>query len=151
MTDSLPIARRLAYGLTAAGLVVLAGTGFAGWLMHGEVGGWLLVAHMVAGPVFTVGLVMLGVTLAERCASVAPGDSTRSAADRRVSAPQRVVFWFVLALGLVGIVSILGAMTPIFGYDGIKTLYAIHRISGMGLVGVAGVHIVLLAMPRRGR
>ena len=63
----------------------------------------------------------------------------------------RAVFWFVLAVGLVGIVSILGAMTPVFGYDGIKMLYAIHRISGMGLIGVAGVHIVLLAMPRRRR
>lgn len=139
MTDSPLIARRLAYGLTAAGLVVLAGTGFAGWLMHGEVGGWLLVAHMVAGPVFTVGLVMLGMTLAERCAGGGmPG-------------LQRAVFWLVLALGLSSIVTILGAMTPVFGYDGIKTLYAIHRISGMGLVGVAGVHIVLLAMPRRRR
>ncbi len=151
MTESPPVAIRLGYGLTAAGLVVLAGTGFFGWLSRGEVAGWLLVAHMFAGPVFTVGLVMLGVTLAERCANVGNGDSTRSAADRRVSAPQRAVFWFVLALGLVGIVSILGAMTPVFGYDGIKTLYAIHRISGLGLVGVAGVHIVLLAMPHRRR
>ena len=94
---------------------------------------------------------MLGVTFAERCASVGNGDCTRPAADGRVGARQRAVFWFVLALGLVGIVSILGAMTPVFGYDGIKTLYAIHRISGMGLVGVAGVHIVLLVMPRRRR
>ena len=151
MTESPPIARRLAYGLTAAGLVVLAGTGFAGWLMHGEVGGWLLVAHMVAGPVFTVGLVMLGVMFAERCAGIETGDSTHSGADRGVRGWQRAVFWVVLVLGLVGIVTILGAMTPVFGYDGIKTLYAIHRISGVGLVGVAGVHIALLAMPRRGR
>ena len=139
MTESPPVAIRLGYGLTAAGLVVLAGTGFAGWLMHDEVGGWLLVTHMFAGPAFTVGLVLLGMTLAERCAGGG------------VPGLQRAVFWFVLALGLVGIVSILGAMTPVFGYDGIKTLYAIHRISGLGLVGVAGVHIVLLAMPHRRR
>lgn len=138
MTPSPPIAKRLAYGLTAVGLLLLAGTGFAGYLMHGEVGGWLLVAHMMAGPVFTVGLVMLAVTLAERYAGGGqPGVS------------QQVVFWVVLALGLVNIVSILGAMTPAFGYDGIRVLYAIHRVSGIGLVNVAAVHIVLLVGQRR--
>ena len=140
MTESPPVARRLAYGLTAAGFVVLAGTGFAGYLMHGEVGGWLLVTHMLAGPVFTVGLVMMGVTLAERCAG-----------GRTPEAAQRVVFWLVLALGFSSIVSILGAMTPVFGYDGIRALYVIHRISGMVLVGVSGVHLALLVLSRRRR
>jgi hypothetical protein len=151
MTELGHIARRLGYGLTAAGSVALAATGLTGWLMHGEVGGWLLVAHVLAGPVFTVGLLMLGATLAERCAGAAASDPADLSPGRRVSGSQRIVFWMVLALGLVSIVSVLGAMTPLFGYDGIKTLYAIHRISGIGLVGVVGIHVVLLAMSRRGR
>lgn len=146
------VLRRISYALTAIGLVALAATGLTGWWLHGEVAGWLLAVHMLASPVFTAGLVGMAVSFAERCAVGARGSATSP--ERIVASAsrgQRAVFWAVLALGLANTASIAAAMTPAFGYDGIRTLYAIHRISGMGLVGVAGIHIAMLAVPRRGR
>ena len=74
----------------------------------------------------------------------------RCAGGGRFDVPQRVVFWLVLALGLVTIVTMLGTMTAAFGYDGIRALCAFRRIRGMGLVGVGGVAVGLPAVRGRG-
>ncbi|HMQ17378.1 MAG TPA: hypothetical protein PKC49_15545 [Phycisphaerae bacterium] len=112
-------------GLYAAGLVLMAGTGFGAVLVYGRLSGWPLLAHAAAGGVFLPLLALSAVTWAHRCRG----------GDRGVPCgSSRALFWAALVLGLSAGSSIMAAMTPLAGYNVQESLYAIHRWSALGLL-----------------
>lgn len=117
-------------GVVMLGVAVLAVTGFVGWLALGHMRGWLLFAHMLATPLFVVGLPIA--TLLALCG--------QGAGEARWSRVRNMAGSLTLVLGLLTTVTILAAMTPLFGYALQERLYAGHRASSIGLIVAALVY-----------
>ncbi|HEY3244862.1 MAG TPA: hypothetical protein VGM03_16090 [Phycisphaerae bacterium] len=133
-------------GVTALASLGLAVTGLGGWLVSGRMGGWLLLAHLVAAPFFSIGLMLIGIAGGARDRSPPAAEFTREGEPpgeprlgRSLALPSLALplIWLMLALGLGVMVSILTAMLPILGYAGQQTAYAVHRYCAIGFVVVA--------------
>lgn len=133
-------AERWSHGVLAIGLVIQAGSGFVGDVLHGSVAGWWLIAHVCGAPLFLIGLVATALLWAERCAG-------REVS--RLNAAQRVHFWVLLGLGFAVAASMLAAMTPWFGYAAQRVLIRIHETSAIALLLAIVPHTVVSATTRR--
>lgn len=145
---------RLAYLLTFIGFVILAVTGFGPLLFLARpLSGFPLMTHLVAAPVFAVGLAYLtfmwanhhrfelgewqGVKLLRREAGDGGGPPGRFTFGEKVS------FWLVILLALPVILSTVLSMFPLFGTDGQEWLLDVHRYSALLLVMAVLVHTYL--------
>ena len=117
------------------GLVALAVTGVGTFVLgKAPMTHWVLMAHASAAPLFAIGLAVVALTWSDR------HHFGRAAACQ--SACVKTVFWFILASGLVVILSGVVPMTPLFGTQGQHTLYLIHRYAGMLCLAAVGLHVL---------
>jgi formate dehydrogenase subunit gamma len=151
---------RWIHTLLAGAFLVGAATGLGSRLAGEGLEGWWLWGHMLAAPVFAVGLAAASVLWAER-ARFASTDRAwlrggggylggrRDLPAGRFDAGQKVFFWGTVAGGWIVLASAMATMVPVFGQDGQEALIAIHR--GFGLALASGVilhgYVTLYAKP----
>jgi hypothetical protein len=123
------------------GVAVSAATGIGVFILgKPPMTHWVLMVHMAAAPVFAAGLAAVAITWADLC---------RKGSKPRLGAAAKVLFWIVLACGLVVILSGILPMIPLFGSDGQRVLYLTHRWAGIALAAAVLLHLpALRARPR---
>ncbi|MCC5827973.1 MAG: cytochrome b/b6 domain-containing protein [Phycisphaeraceae bacterium] len=153
---------RLIHAMLATSFLVLAGTGMGAMWLAGELGGWMLYAHVLAGAIFAAALTGAMIRWAAQNVFI-PLDllwvrhgwggffrrADRHAPAGRFDAGQKVLFWLTATLGLATMLTILLTMQPWFGYRGQAILIDLHRYAGLLLVVVVLIHLyaTLLAKP----
>jgi hypothetical protein len=148
---------RAAWVVPAATLLaslVLAITGLGAWLAVGRMSGWMLLIHMLAAPLFSIGLTLTALAGAERHRPGRGGECIgpdTAGTPARAGALQQLLFWLMLALGFGVMASILAAMLPLFGYADQTIAYAIHRYGAIGFVGVALAYVGVRRLPTRSK
>ncbi|OHE82607.1 MAG: hypothetical protein A2107_06910 [Verrucomicrobia bacterium GWF2_62_7] len=136
--------RNLAYILMLLGAAALAVTGL-GTLVFGKasMSGWVLMLHASAAPAFAVGLALVALTWA--------GHSCAGAEDLLSHRAASLLFWVILASGLVVILSGVAPMTPLCGTNGQRTLVSVHYYGALLLTAAVALHVFsLVAVKRRG-
>ena len=147
---------RLIHAATILSFLTLAVTGFVATIYFGKpLSGWLWVVHLVAAPVFAIGLAATTLRWAEDCrlesydwewAKQFGGylGGERDVPADRFNGGQKAYFWAIASLGLVSILSGLARMFPIFVDTNIQEIfYQLHRYSGLFLVMTVIAHIYL--------
>jgi cytochrome b subunit of formate dehydrogenase len=123
----------LAMGLGAA---VLAASGIGVYVFGTPpMTHWILMLHMMAAPVFALGLAGVALTWA---------DMARKDSRPRLGRAAKVLFWVILTCGLLVILSGVVAMTPLFGTRGQIFLYLTHRYAGIALAVCVLLHLPAL-------
>lgn len=135
------------YGIAGAGFLLEVITGFGPKLSAGHVAGWPLFVHLLAAPLFMVGLTLVAIVRAERCRF----GQAETRAGRSLDAGQKLIFWVGLVLGLLTVVSMLAAMLPVFGYAKQQALIDIHKISALLLVITVVVYAFVSLATRRAK
>jgi len=132
----------------------------------------MLWLHVLAGPVFAVGLAVSAVLWADGCQFVRDDPAwlrrggayfvrraakSRAEADAgmtpppadRLDAGQKLFFWIIVTLGFLAVASMMFQTVPWFGQRGQARLLAIHKYSALGLLIAVILHtyVVLLAKP----
>jgi hypothetical protein len=128
--------QRLFYCIMLLGMLGLAATGFSAGIGLGRpMEGWLLISHVMIAPAFAVGIAITALGFAERRARCA---CPPTSAD--IDCPQKFLFWLMLCLGLVAILSAIGPMLPIPDQPMMHTLYDVHRYSSLFFFAIAILH-----------
>jgi hypothetical protein len=142
----------LIYLGTLASVAVLALTSFVGMLRFGVLGGWWLFIHMVGAGAFTVALPLWAITWCEAHRFGQPAQAADSATPvpARFLGLAKVMFWVLLASGLVVSGTMLLSMLPLFGTHGLEVLLAVHRLAGLVAVAAAILHVYAAVLPRLG-
>lgn len=132
--------------ITAAALLLLAVTGFAAWVRGAPLGGWPLVVHGAAAPLFISGVAIIALVGAGRRS---PGRSRRGRLDDAV----QLTRWLALLLSLTVAVSILCALAPLASQVQQRELIDVHRGTSIALVATVALHLslCLARRSRRGR
>jgi hypothetical protein len=130
---------------------VLGGTSFFAVLRYGVLDGWLLFAHMFGAGAFTAVLPLVAITW---CESSRLGREDQESQEAEV-APRffwfpRLMFWVLLASGLVVTMTMLLSMLPLFGTDGLHQLLDVHRYAGLVAVVAALLHLYSVVLQRVG-
>lgn len=137
------------YLFTLGCIAVLGATAFVEVLRHGELGGWALFLHMVGAGAFTVALPLLALSWAHANRLLARPSLGNAPPPKFYWLP-KLMFWAMVASGLIVTSTMLLSMLPVFGTDGLLTLLSIHRYSGLVLVIAAGLHFYGVAAQRVG-
>lgn len=120
--------RRLSALALIAGWAVLAATGFWALLVGGgPLGGVPLLLHNTAAGAFLAGLA--------GCALLGPGER-----PGRHAPP---LFWLVLAAGFASGATMLLAMFPVLGTQGLHTVVLLHTISGGAFSLLLAAYLIL--------
>lgn len=110
--------------LSAAALIV---TGFANRLVFdGMIGGYLLMLHATAAPVFMACVAAAAVLWADG-AKLSMADFGAPGEKPKISLRKRIGFWAILALSVPVMLSIILSMLPIFETHMQEVLFEIHR------------------------
>jgi hypothetical protein len=152
--SSLDNFRRMAYGLSACFLLLLALTGFFPVVVLGEhISGPLLIIHVTAAPLFALCLSAVSLLWAHR--SRFDDDDWHIVIDRvhrrrmtrarRIRLALKVGFWLALFFSLPLMGSIILGLFPIFGTEGEATLTRLHGYSALLLlvVSVLEIHLTI--------
>lgn len=123
--------RKLSYLLFLIGFVGLGATGAAALLRDGELGGWLLWAHLLLAPAFLAGLLGILAVTAHWF-----GRARAGAPEGAAGVPQRLLFWLMALLAWISLGSILACMVSYVPSQMQPELIAIHRVSGLALLFV---------------
>ena len=156
------LGERFIHAATILSFFTLAVTGFVAAICLGKpLSGWLWVVHLVAAPVFAVGLTAIALRWAEDCrlesydwewakqfGGYLGGD--RDVPAGRFNGGQKAYFWAIVSLGLVSILSGLVRMFPIFDANIQEISYQAHRYSGLFLVMAVIAHIYLGTLANSG-
>ncbi len=137
----------LIYLGTVACVVLLGATSFVEVIRHGELGGWALFFHMCGAGALTAMLPILALSWAHYNQF---GVSAASPLPPKFYWLPKLMFWLILASGLVVTMTMLISMLPIFGSDGLHVLLDIHRYSGLVVVLALVVHLYSVAAQRLG-
>ena len=149
------LAERFIHAATLLSFFTLAVTGFVTAICLGKpLSGWLWIVHLVAAPVFAVGLAAIALRWAEDCrfesydrqwakqfGGYLGGD--RDVPAGRFNGGQKAYFWAIILLGLVSILSGLVRMFPLFDANIQEISYQVHRYSNLFLVMAVIAHIYL--------
>lgn len=148
---------RWTHHLLAGSLVALAVSALAPIAIHGRMGGWWLLAHMIAGAVFAVAVAVAAVLWsAEHNLDRRDWAIGRALASGPVSPAgrfdvvQKVSYWLMLLLALVSLTTVLVSMFPLAGTEGMERLLAIHRYSGLALTALVALHMYRQLIVRAG-
>jgi hypothetical protein len=133
---------RLVYLGLLASVVVLGVTAFVGMLRYEALAGWLLFVHMFGAGLFVGVLPVLALTWcgANRFECRRSCEGEPAPASRFFWCP-KVMFWIILASGLVVTATMLFSMLPLMGTAGLEWLLDLHRYSGLIVVLATGFHL----------
>jgi hypothetical protein len=142
---------RLLYLATIVSVAVLAVTSFGALLRYGAVDGWPLFAHMFGAGAFVTILPLLALTW---CEANRFGEPSRAAGDRDTQPRfywfSKAMYWTLLVAGLVVTMTMLLSMLPLLGTDGLHTMLAVHRWSGLVIVVALIFHLYSVLRRRVG-
>ena len=157
------VVRKLVYLVLLIHFVILAVTGFYPRLVLGkQISGYWLMLHVTFAPVFTVCLAVLAVMWAhtfrfnssdwallqhtlQRIIQRFSGLKTGAESLRRnFHFGQKTLFWSIILLALLLILSIVLAMFPLFDTSQQKLLLEAHRYTALVFVLVAAIHTYLV-------
>lgn len=127
----------------------LAATSFVEVLRHGELGGWPLFLHMCGAGAFTAVLPLLVLSWAH-LNQFEVGPATGRTAPAKFYWLPKLMFWVIVAGGIVVTMTMLVSMLPIFGTDGMLVLLDLHRYSGLVVVLAMVLHLYGVAVQRMG-
>ena len=123
---------KLAYFVMLVGVVGLGASGIGTFLAgRAPMTHWVLMAHVGASPMFSVGLAVVALTW--------PG---RMGHHRGIS---RCLFWNLLLAGLLLILSGVLPMTPVADTEVQHGLYLVHRYAGIAVAALTGLHLFSMA------
>lgn len=126
---------RLAYLGLLVGVLLLALTGVRAFLTgNAPMSHWVLMFHVGISPLFTL------------CTAVVALTWPRITAGHHLIT--RVLFWLLLTIALVVILSGVVPMTPVADTNGQHFLYLTHRFAGVLLTPVALAHLFSLVLKR---
>ncbi|MBN1765457.1 MAG: hypothetical protein JW860_09395 [Sedimentisphaerales bacterium] len=115
--------------------LALAVTGFyAGLIKHEPLTGYLLMFHVSVGPVFIVCLTMVALLSAARycfsgcCCENVPEETSQ---DTGTGTGSKLCFWLMMLTALPLALSIVLSMFNLFGTEGQRFLYDLHRCSSI--------------------
>ena len=140
---------KLIYLAALVSVAILGATSFGALMRFGVLDGWPLFAHMFGAGALVALLPLLALTWG---AANHPGGAPSS--QRAQDAPPRffwfskLMYWTILAGGLVVTMTMLLSMLPIFGTDGLQCLLDIHRWSGLVVVLATVFHFYSLLRRR---
>lgn len=143
VAPSEPIARqlswveRIVYAVVLLCAAVLALTGIGTFVLTGgkAMTGWILMIHASVAPPFAIFVTLLAVIWADRCQFVQDNDSTFGLVGK-------LLYWLMVVLALVVILSAVFPMTPIFGTEGQELLDKTHRYSSILITIVLALQAV---------
>jgi len=153
---------RLVHAAASLSFLTLAVTGFLPPLAwDAPLGGYLLMVHVSAGPVFAMSLLAMTLTWQRQCrfdlrdadwlmglASYLGGGDPRPAGQ--FDAGQKILFWLVAAAGLSTVATMTLAMAGIWGPEGIEVLREIHRYSALAMTAGIVLHVYFTLCRKRG-
>ena len=139
----------LIYLGTIGCVAILALTSFVEVFRHGELGGWPLFLHMCGAGAFTAVLPLLVLSWAH-LNQFQVGPSTGKTDPAKFYWVPKLMFWAIVASGLVVTMTMLISMLPIFGSDGQHVLLDLHRYSGLVVVLALVLHFYGVAVQRIG-
>lgn len=143
---------RIVYLAALLSVALLAATAFYSVIRLGAMGGWLLFAHMIGAGAFVVALPLIAITWCEanRFGS-ARGERDSGADAQRFFWLTKLMFWLILAAGLVAASTMLASMLPMFGTEGLLRLLDAHRYSSLVVVVAMLFHFYGVGLQRFGR
>lgn len=152
---------RLVHWVTILSLLVLMGTGCTSAVDIGpKLHGWFLIAHCVAGSLFTLGL-LAGVVLWSEAACFEAQDwqwfrciggyflGRKPLPAGRLDCGEKMMFWSLTLLGLASLVTATLPFLKWFGTDTQQTLLCCHRYSALflGLAVTKHIYMAFVAKP----
>ena len=139
------------YGMMLLSVVMLAATSFYPAVRNEPLKGWTLFTHMIWAGFFVFLLPALALTWCEASRFEVTGDSTgaRQGAPRFYWLP-KVMFWILLASGLVVSMTMLISMTTLFDTRGLLNMLDLHRYSGLVVVIAMLLHLSGVLVQRLG-
>ena len=142
--EPLGLVRTAVVGLMILAVVGLAITGYPAAFRQETVANYVLILHvMFAGP-YLFALAAISLLFLRRV--------TDPDADASGFAPLTIIsFWILAGTGAITGITMLVAMTPMFGTHGQHTLVAAHRIASVFAAFSAGLFAVCLFSDVRGR
>ena len=121
-------------------VVALGATGIGTFLIGSPpMTHWMLMLHVSFAPLFAIGLALVSLTWAARC--------VRSGAELGCAA--KGLFWLILIAGLLVMLSGIVPMTPVFGTDGERAMYFLHRYSAIVLAVLVLLHLITLSRRKK--
>ncbi len=162
LKDSFSITRQFVFLLALLSFFILALTGFIPVIITGHhLGGFLLVVHVVAAPVFVLSIAILAVLAAhffrfeEGDWAAMKSEMTQNEVSEEKSKLfwRKLLYWLILLLTLPVAMSIVLSMYPIFGTEGQEALLSIHRYSTLliAIAVIAYTYLVTLGVKRNTR
>jgi hypothetical protein len=128
--------QRLIWLIMLVGAAVCGLTGIGTFIIWGPpIGGWTLILHCLAAPLFAVGIALIALLWA--------GSYMRGNCAGACS------FWGMLISGLIAMFSIAFTMTPLFGGANQHLLISVHRWSSLALVFFMALHAARVAAASR--
>jgi hypothetical protein len=133
---------KLVYVGLVVGVAVLGVTAFAGVFRYEALEGWLLFAHMFGAGLFVVVLPVLALTWCGANRFGSPrGCEGEPIPEARFFWCPKMMFWIILASGLVVSATMLVSMLPLLGTADLECLLDLHRYSGLVVVLATGFHL----------
>jgi hypothetical protein len=108
--------------------------------------GYMLLAHMLAAPLFIVGLTGTALLWTRW-----PRGRLRASVPGLVARLQRWSFWLTVSTGIVVTASVLLAMWPLFGTTGQRELASLHEDSSLVFVILIVAHTLVSLYARFGQ
>ena len=143
---------KLVYLVALGSVAVLGVTSFGAMMRFGVLEGWPLFAHMFGAGAFVTVLPLLALTW---CGANRFGGASRPQSTQDASPPffwfSKLMYWTIIAGGLVVTMTMLLSMLPLYGTDGLRYLLDIHRWSGLVVVVAAIFHFYSVVRRRIGK
>jgi cytochrome b subunit of formate dehydrogenase len=136
------LVERLAYLAMLLGVLILALTGLTASIFGKVLGGWFLILHVAAAPLFALGVAAIAVLWADRRQYAA------SPGAQELDTGTKVLFWLMVLAAEVSMISAVLPMTPLYGSHGMHVLLDVHRYSSLALFILVVLHFFRFAAAR---
>jgi cytochrome b subunit of formate dehydrogenase len=133
---------RLAYLALLLSVLVLSLTGLTFAIIGKVLGGWFLILHVGAAPLFALAVAALAVLWADRRQYAA------SPGAQELDTGTKLLFWLMVLAAEISMLSAVLPMTPLFGSHPMHLLLDIHRYSSLALFILVVLHFFRFAAAR---
>jgi hypothetical protein len=132
-------------------ILLLGLTGFVPPVLFGmNLSGYLLLLHVVLGPVFILFMAIGAIIWAQqnlfdssdwtKVVKIATGNT---AGENSNSLFKKLCFWGITILALPAVCSVVSSMYKIFGTHGQEFLLNLHRYTTLGIVILTAIYVIL--------